>query len=449
MFAAANVEKVIRHLVRFGSTHAEAEDLAQEALLIAWRKKAEVDRDRSLDAWLFGIARNVYRNHARSVRRSPMTDAPDADRIVAPPAIADALALRAALQTLPEDQQDIVILHELEEYTLKETAELLAIPFDTAKDRLRRAREALRATMSADFAVAGDAERRESRRFSGIAAASVLAGFLGVLASSGTAAAATAGAVAGSGGAATTATAASSAAAASSGGAGASSVASSGGAGAMGTAVSGAAATGWLAKVAIGTLLVGAGVAVGVVGERTRWGHGEADRAPATAQLEAPASPVIATEPPVVAPSVTAAPAVPPPIAAPAIATPAVVVLPAGGSATAPTARPTPSPVADPDPSGPGANAEAQVIERARTALTRGRHDEALRTLMSHERRFPAGQLAEERDVLLIDAYVGAGRLEIARDRIDQFRAAYPASIHRTKVSDLERDLERQRTAPP
>ena len=54
MFEIANVEKVIRHLVRFGSTQADAEDLAQETLLIAWRKQTEREPGRELDAWLYG-----------------------------------------------------------------------------------------------------------------------------------------------------------------------------------------------------------------------------------------------------------------------------------------------------------------------------------------------------------------------------------------------------------
>ena len=70
MFELSHVERVIRHLVRFGSSRTDAEDLAQEALVIAWRKRDTHDRDHSLDAWLYGIARNVYRNHARGRRSS-------------------------------------------------------------------------------------------------------------------------------------------------------------------------------------------------------------------------------------------------------------------------------------------------------------------------------------------------------------------------------------------
>ncbi len=397
MFATTNVEKVIRHLVRFGATHAEAEDLAQESLLIAWRKNAELDRERSLDGWLFGIARNVYRNHARSMKRSPITDAVAAVpmRAEALPSIASSITVREALQTLPENQQDIVILHELEEYTLKETAELLEIPFDTAKDRLRRAREALRTTMREDFAASGDAERREARASSRVVVAGVLAGFVGLLAQSGSATAATAGAIAASQGA--------------------------GSAQAVGAT--------WLGKVAIGAALVAGGIGIGIVAHRTL-GSRE------------PSARVIAAAPDVTEPGAGVPVAVTPAVVAPVVVAP--VGLDAGVDAAAPrvarTSAPVPTP---PDPGGAGANPEAQVIERARTALTRGRHDEALRTLMSHERQFPDGQLAEERDVLVIEAYVSTGKVRIARDRIARFTAAYPTSIHRAKVAALAQELDR------
>lgn len=397
MFAPTHVEKVIRHLVRFGATHVEAEDLAQESLLIAWKKQGELDRDRSLDGWLFGIARNVYRNHARSERRSPFTEAPGSETRPAPvPSITSSIAVRAAVQTLPENQQDIVILHELEEYTLKETAELLAIPFDTAKDRLRRAREALRTTMGDDFAKSGEAERHDARTASKAAVAGVLAGFVGLLARSGTAAAATGGAIA------------------------------------AGHAAAGSA---WTVKLAIAAALVAGGIGVGVVAQRALGSRGEAS------------SPVVATKPSIApAPAVVAAAAAPT-VVAPTAATPVVppvVVAPADAPTglDAGVARADRPRAPDPDAAGPGANAEAQLIERARTALTRGRHAEALRTLMSHERTFADGQLAEERDVLAIEAYVSTANVRIARERIARFQAAYPTSIHRAKVAALAEELE-------
>lgn len=421
MFATANVEKVIRHLVRFGATHAEAEDLAQESLLIAWRKNAELDRERSLDGWLFGIARNVYRNHARSMKRSPITDAAAAEstRTGSSPSIASSITVRAALQTLPENQQDIVILHELEEYTLKETAELLEIPFDTAKDRLRRAREALRTTMRDDFAAAGESERAEARARSRAAVAGVLAGFVGLLANSGSAAAAAGGATAASQGAGTAE-----------------------GVG-QGAGVANGVASGWLAKLAVGAALVAGGIGIGVVAQRARDDAPTAARAPSAASET---SVVVAVAgPPGTTPAAVAPVAVTPAAVTPAAVTPVAATPDAGVAATAPRVARTPVPPSVPvlaEPGGPGANAEAQVIERARTALTRGRHDEALRTLMSHERKFPAGQLAEERDVLAIEAYVSTRNVRIARDRIARFTAEYPTSIHRGKIAALAQELD-------
>jgi outer membrane protein assembly factor BamD (BamD/ComL family) len=72
-----------------------------------------------------------------------------------------------------------------------------------------------------------------------------------------------------------------------------------------------------------------------------------------------------------------------------------------------------------------------------------------VKTLMSHERRFPTGQLAEQRDVLLIDAYVAAGNLRLARERVAHYQATYPAGIHRDKVSGIARDLDRAGSASP
>ena len=190
MFEIANVEKVIRHLVRFGSTQADAEDLAQETLLIAWRKQSEREPGRELDAWLYGIARNVYRNHARATRIRETDPVPD-DVNQTDRELVDVMTLHDAIHTLPDAQQDLVILHELEGYTLKETAALLEVPFDTAKDRLKRARERLRGAMTIDIEAAITRERPETNRIAKASSAVVLAGVLASLARSGTAAAAT------------------------------------------------------------------------------------------------------------------------------------------------------------------------------------------------------------------------------------------------------------------
>ncbi len=179
MFAPDNVEKVIGHLLRFGASRPDAEDLAQEALLVAWKKRGELDPARSLDAWLYGIARNVFRNHVQKRRLEPLPG--DVSEESPGSELGDILAVRRALHALPEAQQDIVILHELEGYTLKETAASLSVPFDTAKDRLRRARSTLSTALGGDLDRAVGLERTETRRAAKVAVASVLAATLATL----------------------------------------------------------------------------------------------------------------------------------------------------------------------------------------------------------------------------------------------------------------------------
>ena len=379
MFELSHVERVIRHLVRFGSSRTDAEDLAQEALVIAWRKRDTHDRDHSLDAWLYGIARNVYRNHARGRRRRGDVDhALDYDLVGEPGEAAGALAVQAALRALPERDQDLVILHELEEYTLKEAAALLEIPFETAKDRLRRARALLREHLQADLAVATASERRTTARLAKAAAPAVLVAVMAMVPNAAMAAPA--------------------------------------GGGASGGAVS---ATG--TKLVLAVVLAG-GVAIGVVVDR----------------LAKSPSPPGADRPAIVAAGGLARP----------------VPLDAGAGSTA-DARPRSSadaqpaatidagarPAVDDLRARPDVDAEPQLIERARRTLRGGGAAAALRVLMAHERRFPAGQLAEERDILLVEAYLAIGDTRLAGERLRRYRASYPAGLHRQRADAAERQL--------
>ena len=65
----------------------------------------------------------------------------------------------------------------------------------------------------------------------------------------------------------------------------------------------------------------------------------------------------------------------------------------------------------------------------ARTALSRGRADDALRQLGAHRRRFRRSQLREEREALTVMALAAAGRRDQARARAERFRRRYPRSL--------------------
>lgn len=86
---------------------------------------------------------------------------------------------------------------------------------------------------------------------------------------------------------------------------------------------------------------------------------------------------------------------------------------------------------ADADP-----ETEAQLLHRALGAIGRS-PAEALELVHVHQRRFPAGALVQEREVLTIDALLRLGRTEEARSRGARFIEAYPSSLHRRRVEAL------------
>lgn len=72
---------------------------------------------------------------------------------------------------------------------------------------------------------------------------------------------------------------------------------------------------------------------------------------------------------------------------------------------------------------------ERILLETARAALARDRVDGALAATDTHARRFPQGQLAEERQALAVQALVAAGRQADAQARTNAFHAAFPDSL--------------------
>lgn len=72
---------------------------------------------------------------------------------------------------------------------------------------------------------------------------------------------------------------------------------------------------------------------------------------------------------------------------------------------------------------------ERLLVEQATSALGRGQGADALAACAEHEKRFPAGQLAEEREIVAIRALVLMGRKAEAVSRADEFRTKYSESL--------------------
>ncbi len=85
--------------------------------------------------------------------------------------------------------------------------------------------------------------------------------------------------------------------------------------------------------------------------------------------------------------------------------------------------------------------AERRLLEQARTALVNGNADAAIVSLRRHARVFADGQLAEERDALLIRALVSTGDYAQARARTSRFHRQHPRSLFFETVEQAIRSI--------
>jgi RNA polymerase sigma-70 factor (ECF subfamily) len=131
---------------------ARADDLVQDTVERACRKWALWEPGPTLRGWLLAIMHNLHANQRRDWR---LDDGhADLDEVPEPAHEPFALAgerldLQRALTRLPLPMREVLLLVSVEEYTYAEAAELLQVPIGTVMSRLHRARERLRALMSA------------------------------------------------------------------------------------------------------------------------------------------------------------------------------------------------------------------------------------------------------------------------------------------------------------
>ena len=144
---AAEIPRLRRYARALVGNEAEADDLVQDTLeralnrLHLWRSTANPRR------WLFTILHNIHIDGARGRARVPTMH--DLDETVPDPASVpeDGVTrceVAQALQQLPLEQRQAVLLVGLEGLSYAETAEVLAIPIGTVMSRLARGRGKLR-----------------------------------------------------------------------------------------------------------------------------------------------------------------------------------------------------------------------------------------------------------------------------------------------------------------
>jgi RNA polymerase sigma-70 factor (ECF subfamily) len=131
----------------------DAQDVVQEAFLRALRSFDTFVVGRDGRPWLLAIVRNSCRTwHRQNRSREPMVESdPDSQAAVAPWSDPEATLIqnansqliRHAMEQLPFEYREVLILRELEELSYKEIAQIAEIPLGTVMSRLSRARKEL------------------------------------------------------------------------------------------------------------------------------------------------------------------------------------------------------------------------------------------------------------------------------------------------------------------
>jgi RNA polymerase sigma-70 factor, ECF subfamily len=142
-------------LMRQGTPADLAEELAQETLLMVWRKAALFDPARAgASTWIVAIARNLRIDAARREKRSRLPEVFDLLEGEEPEQPDQLLSgseresrVRAALAILPSEQLRVVELAFLDGLSHQDVAARLAIPLGTVKSRLRLAMAKLRGVL--------------------------------------------------------------------------------------------------------------------------------------------------------------------------------------------------------------------------------------------------------------------------------------------------------------
>lgn len=138
----------------------DADDVVQASLEKAMANLNQYQQGTRLDSWVFRIARNHWVDDRRRAHNrmghddiGEMIDLAGDDGVAVVEANAEARMVRAAVDSLPPEQRDVVALVMLEELSYREAADMLGLPIGTVMSRLSRAKAALAKRIAGDGGV--------------------------------------------------------------------------------------------------------------------------------------------------------------------------------------------------------------------------------------------------------------------------------------------------------
>jgi RNA polymerase sigma-70 factor, ECF subfamily len=156
-----NIDGLYSYAMVLTRNQADAEDLVQETYVRAMRAMSSLQAGSNLKAWLFTILRNAWLNQVRKRRFGPqfvgIADGHDIANGIGQPSKdahdnyvskIERMRVQDAIQKLPIEFREIIVLREYEELSYREIASVLECPVGTVMSRLARARTKLRNMLS-------------------------------------------------------------------------------------------------------------------------------------------------------------------------------------------------------------------------------------------------------------------------------------------------------------
>jgi RNA polymerase sigma-70 factor (ECF subfamily) len=151
-------DPILRLAFRMTGNLQDADDLAQDAFVRAFRNLHRYDRERPFFTWLYTVALNGIRNHLKKRKRQERGDAESAaegDEAEDTPGMEerldearDAERLDRALRRLPAEQREALVLRFYQGLSLEETSEVMGVSLSAAKMRIYRGLERLKQILS-------------------------------------------------------------------------------------------------------------------------------------------------------------------------------------------------------------------------------------------------------------------------------------------------------------
>jgi len=160
-----HLNDLYRTAVRLVRDRTEAQDLVQQVYMQAWKAFHRFEPGTNCRAWLFKILINEVRHYRRrwfNTKTVPEAEQSLEETLAFEPSVPEHLQdedVLAALDEVPREFREVILLADVQEFSYKEIAEMLGVPLGTVMSRLSRGRKQLRVKL-AEYANANGIGRK-------------------------------------------------------------------------------------------------------------------------------------------------------------------------------------------------------------------------------------------------------------------------------------------------